>query len=142
MQIDADADNGINFASKHSPTASMNYGIRMDSLILRSGGAGILLRNNMPIASKNLAGAQVSILTLNSSDVLVHRAGGSATGAHEFRLNEVNDTVLGVFDSGIADAETSLWVRRNVGGTFSLQRVTMGPADSGGTGYRVLRVLN
>ena len=118
----------------------MNYGIRMDSLILRSGGTGILLRNNMPIASKNAAGDQVSILTLDSSDVLVHRAGGSADAAHEFRLS--NDTVLGVFDSGIADTETSLWIRRNVGGTFTLQRVTMGPADSGGTGFRVLRVPN
>ncbi|MEM1557977.1 MAG: hypothetical protein QXG12_05245, partial [Thermoproteota archaeon] len=42
----------------------------------------------------------------------------------------------------IADGETALLIRRNVGGTYSLVRVSMGPPDSGGTGYRVLRVPN
>ena len=41
-----------------------------------------------------------------------------------------------------ADGETALLVRRNVGGAYSLQRVSMGAADSGGVGYKVLRVPN
>jgi hypothetical protein len=39
--------------------------------------------------------------------------------------------------------ETAIFVRRNVGGgTFSLERVSVGAANSGGTGFRVLRVPN
>lgn len=41
-----------------------------------------------------------------------------------------------------ADGETAMLVRRNVGGAFSLQRVSMGAADSGGAGFKVLRVPN
>lgn len=42
----------------------------------------------------------------------------------------------------LADTETSLSVRRDVGGTETVQRVTMGAADSGGAGFKVLRVPN
>jgi hypothetical protein len=41
-----------------------------------------------------------------------------------------------------ADGETALLLRRNVGGTLTLQRVSMGAADSAGTGFKVLRVPN
>jgi hypothetical protein len=41
-----------------------------------------------------------------------------------------------------ADGETSLMVRRDIGGSLSLQRVSIGAADSGGAGFRVLRVPN
>lgn len=41
-----------------------------------------------------------------------------------------------------ADGETALLLRRNVGGSHTLQRVSMGADDSGGTGYKVLRVPN
>lgn len=44
--------------------------------------------------------------------------------------------------SAPADTETALLVRRNVGGAFSLQRVSMGAVDSGGAGYKLLRVPN
>lgn len=40
------------------------------------------------------------------------------------------------------DGETSLLLRRNLGGTFTVQRVSMGAVNSGGTGFRVLRVPN
>lgn len=42
----------------------------------------------------------------------------------------------------IADGETALLVRRNVAGTCSIQRVTVGASDSAGQGFRVLRVPN
>lgn len=45
-------------------------------------------------------------------------------------------------DGLTADTETVLLVRRNVGGAFSLQRVSMGAADSGGAGFKLLRVPN
>jgi hypothetical protein len=41
-----------------------------------------------------------------------------------------------------AVGQTAILVRRNVGGTFSLQRVSVGAPNSGGTGFRVLRVPN
>jgi hypothetical protein len=41
-----------------------------------------------------------------------------------------------------AAGQTAILVRRNVGGTFSLQRVSVGASNSGGTGFRVLRVPN
>lgn len=45
-------------------------------------------------------------------------------------------------DAGIADANTALLIRRNVGGTYTLQQVSMGAVDSGGAGFKVLRVPN
>ena len=41
-----------------------------------------------------------------------------------------------------ADGETILYVKRNVGGTITQQRVSMGAADSGGVGFKLLRVPN
>jgi hypothetical protein len=48
----------------------------------------------------------------------------------------------GDLDDVYADGETALLLRRNVGGVFSLVRISMGAPDSGGTGYRILRVPN
>lgn len=56
--------------------------------------------------------------------------------------NTFSPTTLGAFRPNIADTETALLVRRNVGGTFSLVRVSMGATDSGGSGFKVLRVPN
>ena len=46
------------------------------------------------------------------------------------------------FTSAPASGETGMYLLTNVGGTISMQKVTMGAADSGGTGYKVLRVPN
>lgn len=62
----------------------------------------------------------------SSSDVLTAKIGG-------------NDALQ---ISAPADGETALLIRRNVSGSYSLVRVSMGAADSGGTGYKVLRVSN
>jgi len=40
------------------------------------------------------------------------------------------------------NGETALLVRRNVNGVLSTQRVSVGPANSGGNGFRALRVPN
>jgi hypothetical protein len=49
---------------------------------------------------------------------------------------------IGAELSAPADGQTALLLRRNVGGSFTLQRVSMGAADSGGAGFKVLRVPN
>jgi len=46
-----------------------------------------------------------------------------------------------IFDEP-SNAETALLLRRNVGGEISVVRVTMGAPDSGGYGFKVLRVPN
>lgn len=46
------------------------------------------------------------------------------------------------FANASADTETALFVCRDLGGVETLQRVTQGAADSGGAGYRLLRVPN
>lgn len=69
-----------------------------------------------------------------------------AGGGDFFRFMHGNSRTaandLARIHSTIADGETALLIRRNVGGTETLQRVSMGAADSGGTGYKVLRVAN
>lgn len=49
---------------------------------------------------------------------------------------------LGAQLDDAADGQTTLLLMRNVGGTLTLQRVSMGAADSGGAGYKLLRVPN
>ncbi len=51
-------------------------------------------------------------------------------------------TILGQWAENPGDKETSLSVRMDISGTESLEQVTLGVTDSGGTGYRVLRVPN
>lgn len=54
--------------------------------------------------------------------------------------NAVN--ILTTLSESLADTETALLVRRNVGGSQTVQRVSMGIADSGGAGFKLLRVPN
>lgn len=59
------------------------------------------------------------------------RAGVFVAGAESLRV-----------EGTVADTETALLVRRNLAGVFSLERVSQGAVDSGGAGFRVLRVAN
>lgn len=68
---------------------------------------------------------------------------GRIGGADTFgRVAGGVETDRGVADAATADTETNILVRRNVGGSFSLARVSMGAADSGGAGFKLLRVPN
>jgi hypothetical protein len=70
---------------------------------------------------------------------------GSADATRSFEVNASGlaggTQLLGV-DVAAANGETSLLVSRNIAGTLTMQRVTMGAADSGGAGFKVLRVPN
>jgi hypothetical protein len=82
--------------------------------------------------------------------------GENAAGNNSIRIAKVgsgNSVRLGFSEThgldcmqldsgGLADAETAMYLLMNRGGTVDVRRVIVGPADSGGTGYRVLRVLN
>lgn len=60
----------------------------------------------------------------------------------ELSTTDAGGTQLFRFDTLITDTQTSMLIRRNSGGTYSLSRVTMGAVDSGGTGFKYLRVPN
>jgi hypothetical protein len=63
--------------------------------------------------------------------------------ANEHHLRDApGGTLLAQVDGALADGETALLLRRNVGGAFALERVTVGPPDSAGPGFRVLRITN
>jgi hypothetical protein len=47
-----------------------------------------------------------------------------------------------VDSANLTNGQTAILVLRNVNGALSVQRVTMGAANSGGAGFRVLRVPN
>ncbi len=47
-----------------------------------------------------------------------------------------------VSDANIPDGSVGMLVKRNLAGVFTLQQVSMGAADSGGAGFRLLRVPN
>jgi len=76
----------------------------------------------------------------NRDAVIFHRM-LSTTPSSEIAF-QIAGVDLAMLRDAIADGETALLIRRNVGGTYSVVRVSMGPPDSGGTGYRVLRVPN
>jgi hypothetical protein len=72
-------------------------------------------------------------------------AGQEGLSVDRVTLTDVSNArvLLQLFnDAEIASGATTLVIRRNVGGTFSEQQVSMGAADSGGAGYKLLRVPN
>lgn len=72
-----------------------------------------------------------------ADDVMVER---SAAGTLDVAINAALD-VAARFSEPAAD-ETAILVRRNLAGVKTLQRVTMGANDSGGAGFKLLRVPN
>lgn len=69
----------------------------------------------------------------NSRFEVWHDTDGAGTLTQVLRLDR---------DSGYGANQTAIYVRVNVAGVYSNQRVAIGAVDSGGTGYRVLRVPN
>jgi hypothetical protein len=113
------------------------------TIVDHSDSAGVLTSVQLRYANALAAGGRVS-----------WSAGGvTETGRIENELVSGTDAPLRLwmYASGLvegaelraaADGETALLLRRNKGGVFTLERVSEGAADSGGTGYRVLRVPN
>lgn len=58
------------------------------------------------------------------------------------KFNGIATNTVAEFDDAPASGNVGLFLRRNVGGAYSLQQVSMGAAESGGAGYRLLRVPN
>jgi hypothetical protein len=85
----------------------------------------------------------VGVLAENQQGGIALRARGPARIAGDLKVGPSNaNPALQVDANSFAPGQTAILVRRNVGGTFSTQRVSMGPPNSGGAGFRVLRVPN
>jgi hypothetical protein len=85
----------------------------------------------------------VGVLAENQDGGIAFRARGPARIAGDLKVGPSNaNPALQVAATDPAPGQTAILVRRNVGGTFSTQRVSMGPPNSGGAGFRVLRVPN
>lgn len=86
----------------------------------------------------------------NNNAAFARQLNAAANGYIEIVRVENNDRIsfgngyaaVSGKDADIATTETSLLVRRNVAGSFSLQRVSMGAVDSCGAGFKCLRVPN
>lgn len=55
---------------------------------------------------------------------------------------DLPDIIGAARSEAVPDGSTGVYVNRNVGGTITAQRVSMGAADSGGAGFKTLRVPN
>jgi hypothetical protein len=109
-------------------------------------GAGVL-----GIASKNTGitvgvwGSVVSaegVGVLADGDGVALRARGSTSLEGMLEVGTPTQRSFTVDTANPANGQTAILVLRNVNGTLSLQRVTMGAANSGGAGFRALRVPN
>lgn len=83
-------------------------------------------------------------VSFDESDVeRVHwGATASANPRHQFSDSPGNALMQLARQDDVADGQTAMLLLRNVGGTLTLQRVTLGVDDSGGAGFKVLRVPN
>ena len=85
---------------------------------------------------------RTSIVILHSTDNDVEMiAGGGNTNCRFFcNTNEENFQVAS--QGTMVDGDTAIKVVRRIGAAFTIQRVSMGVADSGGGGFKLLRVPN
>ena len=98
----------------------------------------VSIPNNSNYSSFSTAGVLMALMRVSTANgVLMGNLSGTSAIVSVFsQLLEC----LRLTDP--ADGNTALLVRRNVGGTASLVQVSMGAADSGGAGFKVLRVPN
>lgn len=113
------------------------------SLYLKRPNSAVDTGHNIRFQGYNAANGYFDAGTLTVRNAAGSMAAGSEAAYFSLYLATGGSEVESVRATGtVADGETAMLVRRNVGGTYSLQRVSMGAADSGGTGYKVLRVPN
>jgi len=73
----------------------------------------------------------------NADDLRIRR---SAAATLDLEINAAFDVAVELSEPGAN--ETAMLLRRNLAGVKTLQRVTMGVNDSGGAGFKLLRVPN
>jgi hypothetical protein len=106
-----------------------------------------LIPNSASYGALTVAGAATQMAKMSPGDVALLGNATNAAGVNTQVLGKslvdlVVDANVNLRAQAAADGETGILLRRNVGGTFSLVRVSMGAADSAGAGFKVLRVPN
>src|SRR5690349_3821613 len=76
------------------------------------------------------------------SGVIISPTNAAEYGRLDLNLMENGAVVTHLQLQAPADGEVGLLIRRNVGGTLTTEQVSMGDPNSGGTGYKLLRVPN
>lgn len=112
------------------------YGIRLDSADILTG-VSLALPNNTNIAFGNAAGTLKPIFYVDSSDQTVTQLANDGGTTSSFRWKKADGTDLMALEAH-TDATNPTYLF--VGG--ALHKVEEGAADSGGAGYKVLRVAN
>lgn len=134
-QEDPDTNNSLYFNS-------VNFAMEVIASAIAGGPSNFY--NDLNVSSIGLADARTPPQVLRSvihtgllgddygnPDFLVSIKGPDGSGSVE---------AFGLKDG--ASGETSMLVTRNLSGVFTMQRVSMGAVDSGGAGFRALRVPN
>lgn len=105
--------------------------------------AGTTLANILTIAGAAITG---SVLTVDTDSLLPLFQGPDGVDTlYAKPAGSTTTTViygLSFYRGALADTETAMLLRVDAGGVESVRPVTVGPADSGGAGFRVLRVAN
>ena len=126
---------------------------RANSILIRTqfapGGGGHAIQVGEVVISTDSNGAiQIGNSALSGTQPFLDFAYGvSMLGRHAYRLQAVGANKLGFYRANNAndfflDADTDGNNPVNLRANGSLSKVTVGSADSGGTGYRVLRIPN
>jgi len=139
LRFAADLDNGI-------------YRVSGDEFGLHSNVLHFRATNNEPFFSaENNSGVMVWGIGVLSGPKPQYVSGTTSTGLRLSHLGASGGIEFYAVSGANQEAllsepgntlETALSIRRNVAGVFSLDRVTLGAADSGGSGKRVLVVPN
>jgi hypothetical protein len=142
-------------------TVSTNNGAGVFGRATESGGRGVIgvaegVGNKSDVGVLGLASGRTGLRigvwgsvispdgigVLADSDGVALQARGSTSLEGKLEVGSPTQRSFTVDPANPANGQTAILVLRNVNGTLSLQRVTMGAANSGGTGFRVLRVPN
>lgn len=99
------------------------------------GGAGNLIN------IINNTGLRGIVEDSTEENLILDRNYYGASGTLTMRVNGT-DTFQLSSDDDVASDETALLIRHQAGGVFALERVSVGTSDSGGSGYRLLRIPN
>lgn len=146
---------GVYISTNSAKSFILQTGL-VNSAIFKSDGSEVALGNNdasataagylirgTTITGNNIAGPTIKLRsglgTGAGTAGIVQIEGGEAVGTAG---NSHTVITLAQFQDSDTDDDTALLVRVRRSGVETVSRVTIGAADSGGTGFKVLRVVN
>jgi hypothetical protein len=135
---------GGNFNWRFGSTVTMKFDVTQQALAVgqnAAGGTGTAVQ----IGSFGASEAYIKATGTATNVPLVLRCKGQVpnnTAAIHFEDGGGLTSAYFTSPNGLVSQETPLVIGRQLGAVYDLQRVTMGATDSGGSGFRCLRVPN